>query len=145
MVPAGDVLYLGGEATDGCAMRGRAAIYRLQADGETSLFWTENTLFPGNVAGMQVLDDELLAAVGYERSLGIETRRPSSGGYSKRWGDQDSASREAALLRIDRRGEVIRRANFSAGLAIFVHGLEVIGGRPLLYGTVGGIPAVARQ
>jgi len=142
---AGALLYLGGEATDGCAMRGRTAMYPLQKDGEATSFWNEDTLFDSDVVGMKVLDGELLATVRYERSLGIETRTSLSDGYDKRWGDENALSRESALLYIDRTGRIAGRTNFSAGLAVFVRGLEMIGRRPVLYGAVGGIPAVAPQ
>jgi hypothetical protein len=142
---AGALLYLGGEAIDGCAMQGRAAIYRLQADGEASLFWNEDTPFASDVVGMKVLDDQLLATVRYQRTLGIETRTSSSDGYNKRLWDDNSASLESALLYLDRTGRVAGRINFSAGLAVFVDGMEMIGRRPVLYGAVGGIPAVALQ
>ena len=81
----------------------------------------------------------------YDRTLGIETSTSPSNGFDKRWGDENSASRESSLLYIDRDGRVVDRTNFSAGLAVYAHGMEMIGRHPVLYGAVGGIPAVALQ
>jgi hypothetical protein len=143
---ANGLLYLGGEVTDDCAMRGQAAIYSLDAaDGEPRPFWSEDTLFISNISGLNVLDDQLLATLRSERTLGIETRTSSSDAGNKRWGDEDSALRESSLLYIDRAGRIAQRRNLSAGLAIFVRGVEVISRRPVLYGSIGGIPAVTGQ
>ena len=143
---ANGLLHLGGEVTDDCAMRGHAAIYSLDAaDGEPRPLWSEDTLFISNISGLNVLDDQLLATLRSERTLGIETRRSSSDAGNKRWGDEDSALRESSLLHIDRTGRIAQRRNLSAGLAVFVRGVEVIGRRPVLYGSIGGIPAVTGQ
>lgn len=149
---ADGTLYIGGEALDDCSLRGRAAIYSLQVNGDASPFWSEDTPFSSNVVSMNVLDGRLLAAIRYEYTLGLDAQPTSleevikrSGDYTKRWGDKDFALQEASLLSIDRAGRIAERKNFSAGLSVFVQGLDVIGTRPILYGAVGGIPTVTLQ
>ncbi len=142
----GAELFLGGEKFDNCAMSGAAALFRFRGEGDAQLIWKENDLFSSNVTGLKAIDRTIVAAVRHERTLGINaTTGRSTEPNDKRWGERSAVSRESSLIYFDANGAILKRRNYSAGLAIYVQGLEFIGQEPVLYGSIGGMPAITRH
>ena len=138
-------IFVGGERLDGCAQKGYAEILKIPTVGPERVIWKERNIFPSTVRGMTV-DDGLNVVVNYERAIGINVAKPiniETIGYDKRFGDDNMAIREASLLRLSIDGKIQSRQDFSAGLSIILTGVAMIDQKPVVYGTLGGEPALA--
>jgi hypothetical protein len=145
---AGSV-YVGGEAFDNCSMSGRAAVHKVSYPSTHEIFWNDPDLFKGSVQGIAPTSDGLWIAVGYQRALGVHMVRSGwtpAAGYEKRWGEEATIVREAALMKLSSNGAVISRKTLSAGLSVFLIGIEANPNEtsPIVYGTLGGMPALSR-
>src|SRR5262249_12136051 len=134
---------------DNCSMYGKAALYKLSEFSSREIFWNDPDLFKGSVRGITSTSEGLWIAVGYQRALGRQLVRSgwSSGvEYKKRWGEDASTVHEASLIKLLGDGTAIIRKSLSAGLSIFVTGIEHNPGAesPIIYGTLGGMPALSR-
>jgi hypothetical protein len=66
-------------------------------------------------------------------------------GYYSRWGDSASATHEASILQLSAAGALLVRRDLSAGLGIHLNGMEAIDRGVVVYGILGGLPAMAVQ
>ena len=134
-------LILGGESLDGCSLNGSAAAIKILPDGPTAYLWKEDDIFPSSVRGLTV-EDGLLIVVNHERAIGINVIRTGNlGAYSKRWGDDNIAIRDSSLIKVSSKGATSFRQDFSAGISVFLRGVKIVNGKPVLYGSLGGEPA----
>jgi hypothetical protein len=144
---SGENLFLGGEAFDGCAMKGAATLLRMRASGEVTPVWKDDGLFPGSVRGLAARGRDIIAAVSSERTLGFEpaiSPDPLSNDGRQRSDDTESA-REGSLIEFSAdTGAVIGRRRVDAGLGVFLQGIEVVGQKAFIYGSLGGVPAMGR-
>jgi hypothetical protein len=140
-------LYIGGEAFDNCSMYGKAEVYKLSDFSSYEIFWNDPDLFKGLVAGIAPSSNGLWIAVGYQRALGVRlVRSGGSLGGDKRWGEDASIVREASLIKLSGDGFAMSRKTLSAGLSIFLTGIESDprATTPIIYGVLGGMPALSR-
>ena len=139
---------IGGELRDGCAFNGQAAIMAISSSGEPDLLWKNDSLFSSSVRGMTV-KNRLWVAIHEQRMLGIhEMKRAETtndfqipqllAGF--RSGDA-RGFHPAAL----RHGALLVRRDLSAGLGIHLNGMEAIDRGVVVYGILGGLPAMAVQ
>ena len=136
------VLFVAGEALDGCSMRGVASVARLTDSGKPQLIWVDSEPFPSSTRGMAAIGDLLILAVDHERILGIEFGKSTYLNFNdKRWADDNKSAREASLIRLSGDGLVVDQRYFTAGLSIFPQGVTVHGGKAVVYGSLGGLPA----
>jgi hypothetical protein len=144
---AGDGVLAGGEALDNCSPRGTASIVRFPASGEAQPFWTDHRLFPRSVRAIAVAGNEILAAVSRDRPLGISVRvnkRLAEVGY-KRWSERSDIIREASIVALAANGRAVRIQDLSAGLSGFIGGIASTPQGVIVYGSLGGVPAMMRQ
>ena len=147
LLPARDGLLLGGEVLDGCAGVGTAAIVRFQSAGDGQPFWTDEGPFPGTVRAMAIAGNDIVAAVGRVRPLGIRLRadrQPPDVG-NKRFTSLGESAGEASIIAVTADGRTTRTRNLSAGLRIFVGGIAPTPHGVIVYGSLGGVPAMMRQ
>jgi hypothetical protein len=143
MKDSGNDLIVGGEMFDNCAQKGHAAVLKASSDGPISVSWKDDGIFPSAVRGLMA-GDGLEIAVNFERAIGINVVKPIDPAnivYSKRYGDDNMAIREAAVIDLSRDGLVRGRQDFAAGLSIYLSGVTALGGTPIVYGSLGGEPA----
>jgi hypothetical protein len=139
-----DNLLVGGERLRPCSPKGTASILRLRRTGDAEPMWTDDSLFVSAVRGAVVSGEHLVVAVSQERTLGIDaSRRGGDGSAASRL--DETVAREGALLRLSQDGHTIERRIFSAGLDVSLHGITTAGPRTIVYGSLGGMPAYARQ
>jgi hypothetical protein len=144
----GDRLYLAGEALDRCSFRGKAAVYRLTvASKNAEIFWKDSDLSISSVRGLAIANGALAIAVGYQRTLAVEIMKPIHIDMgSKRWGDDGASILEASIIRLSSKdGSIVDRRDLSAGLSVSLSGIELVGGNPIVYGSLGGQPAMTRS
>jgi CHAT domain-containing protein len=139
---------IGGELRDGCSINGQAAIMRIPTSGEPELLWKNDSLFSSSVRGMTV-KNRLWVAIHEERTLGVrEMKRAGTTddpAHYRRWGDSASATHEASILQLSAAGALLARRDLSAGLGILLNGMESIDRGVVVYGILGGVPAMAVQ
>jgi hypothetical protein len=143
----GERLYLGGHVLDHCAMSGKAALYRLTSANVAELFWKENDVSVSSIAGLAIANGQLLMAVQYQRTLAVQPTTPFNIEVgAKRVEGEEFLVREAAVIRLSSKdGTVVDRRNLSAGVGIFLQGIELVGGNPIVYGSLGGQPAMTNN
>ena len=138
---------IGGELRDGCAFNGQAAIMRIPSSGEPELLWKNDSLFSSSVRGMTV-KNRLWVAIHEQRTLGVHEMKPAGTtndpGYYSRW-DSAAATHEASILQLSAAGALLVRRDLSAGLGIHLNGMEAIDRGVVVYGILGGLPAMAVQ
>jgi CHAT domain-containing protein len=145
MSALGDRLYLAGEALDRCSFRGKAVVFRLTAaSNDAQLFWKDDDLAISSVRGLAIASGQLTLAVGYQRTLAVElTKLLEINMASKRGQDDDLSILDASIIQLsDKDGSVSDRHDLSAGLKIHLYGVELVGGKPIAYGSLGGQPAM---
>jgi CHAT domain-containing protein len=133
-------LLIGGELLDNCSPKGIATVLKVHSNGSVDTIWKDDEIFPSSVRGIAIKDG-LLIAVNNERSIGIEVTKPMNRGYVKRWGDDNILVRDAALVGLSPDGKIRFKQDISAGLSVYLHGVTVVDGRPIVYGGLGGRPA----
>jgi hypothetical protein len=144
---AGEALFLGGEAFDGCAMKGVATLVRMRASGDIIPMWKDDGLFPGSVRGLAARGRDIIAAVSSERTLGFEpaiSPDPLRNDGRQR-SDGTETVREGSLIEFSAdTGGLVARRRVDAGLGVFLQGVEVVGQKAFIYGSLGGVPAMGR-
>jgi hypothetical protein len=64
--------------------------------------------------------------------------------YKKRWADEAGTVREASFVRLSHGGSVLAREYLSAGMSVILNGLTGTTGIVEAYGSLGGMPAIAK-
>ena len=142
LVAGKDALFVGGETLNKCSLKGVASIWRFGPREEPKALWSDDEVFYSAVRGLDVEGSTLVAAIAHERTLGIKTLgpgRPERGG--KRWAE-GATLREGSLIRLSFDGSELERQYMSAGVGMYLQGLKIVRGRPVLYGSLGGLPAL---
>jgi hypothetical protein len=111
------------------------------------LIWKDGDLAISSVRGVTAADGQLVMAVGYERTIAVQLAKPIYSDLgSKRWGDDSASMLEASIIRLSPKdGAIVERRNLSAGLGISLQGIEIVGGEPIVYGSLGGVPAMTNN
>jgi hypothetical protein len=141
----GDQLYLAGETLDRCGFYGKAAVYRLTStSNKAEPVWKESDLSMSSARGLAIAHGQLLIAIGYRRTLAVQISKGTRVNLGrKRLLDDDASVFDAAIVRLSPEdGRVIERRDLSAGLSILLHGIEMVDGQPIVYGSLGGQPAM---
>jgi CHAT domain-containing protein len=137
---------VGGELLESCSLFGVAALFRTNLAGTPTLMWKDDDIFNSSVKGMVRSDGRLTLAVGHERRIGIRDRKSVAENElvgNKRWGDDSATRRDVSIVFLSSDGKQVSRRYQSAGLSLFVHGIEIASGRPIVYGSLGGMPALS--
>ena len=135
-------MFVGGEMLNKCSLKGVAAIWRFSPHEEPKSLWSDDEVFYSAVRGLDIEGSTLVAAIGHERTLGIETRGPSRTDHAgKRWAE-GATLLEGSFVRLSFDGSVLERQYLSAGVGMYLQGLKIVRGRAVLYGSLGGLPAL---
>jgi hypothetical protein len=71
-------------------------------------------------------------------------KRLAEVGY-KRWGERSDIIREASIVALAPNGRAVRIQDLSAGLSVFIGGIAAAAHGVIVYGSLGGVPAMMRQ
>ncbi|HEY2134456.1 MAG TPA: CHAT domain-containing protein [Xanthobacteraceae bacterium] len=147
MAISGEDLFLGGEAFGDCAMKGVAALMRMSVSGEAARIWKDGGLFPGSVRGLVARGRDIIAVISSERTLGFEPvvhPDPLSRDGRQRSDDVET-TREGSLIEFSAdTGAVVATRRVDAGLDVYLQGIEMVGERAFIYGSLGGVPAMGK-
>jgi hypothetical protein len=114
--------------------------------GTPALIWKDNEIFNSSIKGVALAGSRLTLAVGHQRRIGFEDRRNlAEDGIdgSKRWGDDAATRRDLSVVVLSPDGKQVSRRYQSAGLSLFVQGIAMSNGRLIVYGALGGMPALS--
>jgi CHAT domain-containing protein len=140
-------LVIGGEARASCDDGGRAALVRITPQLAATQIWKDDDPFPSSVQSIASANEMTFFAVKRQRPIGV--RRVDSAlspAGSKRWGDTGDELLEFSLLQIWEDGMPTSWYDSSFGLSAFAQGLLLDGNsKPVLYGSLGGRPAISIQ
>ena len=142
LMAIGEQLFIGGETLNTCSFKGVASIFHLSRSDEPRKLWQADEMFNSSVRGMLKIGNSLVVAVKHERSLGIDNPTFQGIDYSKHWLDHDALQREGSLVTLSKDGAVISEQFLSAGMGVYVQGIEMSRDGPMAYGTLGGMPWV---
>lgn len=143
LLSVGNDLLVGGETQGGCSASGGATISRIVDGKPPHLLWKSDDAFKSSVSGLSQINDQFVAAIRHERTLGIDTRdlNVPVNLDQKRWGDNTISAREGSIVFLSKDGALVRRRHISAGLSIFIQGIETNRQTIFAYGSLGGLPA----
>ncbi len=139
-------IYVGGQEVDGCSQFGNASIFRLDQSLKIDRFWKSANVFPTSIKGMTISPNVFEVAVAKERFMAIRDDEINvTGEYRKRWGENEKSVAEASIVKLSASGKLLSEKNFASGLGVWVHGIAKINGKSLLYGSLGGDPAMSEK
>jgi CHAT domain-containing protein len=147
LLPVSGGLLIGGEALDNCGRDGVASIVRFRALGDAQPVWTDDGPFAGSVRGMAVAGKDVLAAVNRDRPLGIRLRndKHTTDVGNRRFAERIDSAREASIVGFTADGRKLGARDMSAGLRISVQGVAPTLQGAIIYGSLGGVPAMTRH
>lgn len=137
-------LKLGGETRGPCETGGRGVLLKINSQFNSSTLWKDTDPFPSNIQSLASERGETIFAVKRERPIGV--RRLGAivaEAGSKRWGDSGEALLEFSIMRIGHDGAAVSLYDSAFGLNAFVQGLVFNRGKPAVYGSLGGRPALS--
>jgi hypothetical protein len=139
-------LKLGGETRGACESGGRGLLLQIKAQFKPSTIWKDTDPFPSNVQSVASSHGETFFAVKRQRPIGARRLGAAiADAGSKRWGDSGEDLLEFSIVRIGQDGAAVPFYDSAFGLSAFVQGLVINRGNPVIYGSLGGGPALSTQ
>jgi hypothetical protein len=140
-------LVIGGETRGSCDDGGKGALVRITPQFVATQIWKDDDPFPSTVQSMVSAKDIIFFAVKRQRPIGVRRVDAAlSSAGSKRWGDTGDELLEFSLLQIQGDGMPTPWYDSSFGLSAYAQGLLLDGNsKPVLYGSLGGRPAISIQ
>ena len=137
-------LKIGGQTRGACEAAGKGLLLRVNAHWTSSVLWKDDDPFPSNIQSVVSEQDQTFFAVKRQRPIGVRrfgAAVAESG--SKRWGDGDDELLEFSTFRMGPNEAAVPIYNSAFGLSVFVQGLVFYAGKPVVYGSLGGRPAIS--
>jgi CHAT domain len=139
-------IILGGETRDRCSQNGSASLLKIDAQGKSHLFWRDTDLFASNIQSFERVQDGLAILVKRERPIGVRSiASKETSADSKRWGDDGVNLWEFSLIRIGKEANSLSRYDSSFGLSSFAQGIVVHRDSLIVFGSLGGRPAISEM
>lgn len=137
-------LKIGGQTRAACEAGGKGILLQISPQFTWSTLWKDDDPFSSHVQSVASGERETLFTVMRQRPVGI--RRLSAAAIdpgSKRWGDDGEELLEFSIFRIGPNGDAIPSYHSAFGLSAFAQGLVLDRGQPVIYGSLGGRPALS--
>ncbi|WP_161534930.1 CHAT domain-containing protein [Bradyrhizobium sp. LCT2] len=139
-------LRIGGQTRGPCEDSGKGLLLQVTPELTSSPLWKDDDPFPSNIQSLTVTDGETLFAVKRQRPIGVRRLGAVSPEVTtKRWGDDGNELLEFSLLKLSADGGTISLYNSAFGLSAFAQGVVFSRGKPVIYGSLGGRPAISAQ
>lgn len=137
-------LKIGGQTRGSCEDGGKGLLLRVTQDLTSSTLWKDEDAFPSNLQSVTTSGDETFFAVKRQRPigvrrLGVETPEATS----KRWGDGGDELLEFSVFKLGADGNTTSAYDSTFGLSAFAQGIVLDQGKPVIYGSLGGRPAIS--
>jgi hypothetical protein len=141
----GTNVLLTGRLRERCADRGQAALVRFDEAKRFSTFWRDHDIFPSNAQSLIASSTSTKTLlVRRQRPTGVRSADPDAlPADSKRWGDKGSELFQYSLVSVDRDYREVGAYNSSFGISAFPKGMARLNNQTVLYGSLGGRPAIS--
>jgi hypothetical protein len=93
-----------------------------------------------------IFNQGLNVLVNYARAVGINASKKvdvTKYVFDKRSSDSNMAIHEGSLVTLDVNGKTQHQEDFSAGISVIFDGMTLVDKSLVLYGTIGGEPAIS--
>jgi CHAT domain-containing protein len=140
----GQDIYLGGESRNSCDDGGNASAFKVSPNLTAQQIWKDDDQFPSSIQALKTLGDGMIFSVKRERPIGarrLGSKAPDL--TKKRWGDNDEQLMEFSILRVNADGISASEYNSTFGLGAFTQGIFLLQDRPIVFGSLGGRPAIS--
>jgi len=137
-------LKIGGQTRGSCEDGGKGLLLKVTQDLTSSTLWKDDDAFPSSLQSVTTSGDETLFAVKRQRPIGL--RRLSVAApevTTKRWGDGGDELLEFSILKLGADGNATSVYDSTFGLSAFAQGIVLDRGAPVIYGSLGGRPAIS--
>jgi CHAT domain-containing protein len=135
-------MILAGEVREDCSLIGHGALLSLPDSGDALHVWADTNLFPSTVWGLSAAD-KLEVALNVQRTVTLPSEANGKRADTpRRRGAYAGATNYGELLTIRADGKLESKRNLATGLDTFLSGIERINGRAVLFGNIGGRPAL---
>jgi CHAT domain-containing protein len=139
-------LKIGGQTRASCEAGGKGFLLQVSPQLTSLPLWKDYDQFSSNVQSVASYKGETFFVVKRERPIGvrrISSETPET--TSKRWGDKGDELIEFSIFKTRGDGDAVPAYNSSFGLSAYAQGLIFYNGRPVIYGGLGGQPAISAQ
>ncbi|MET4043370.1 CHAT domain-containing protein [Bradyrhizobium sp. RT6a] len=139
-------LKIGGQTRGACEAGGKGLLLQVGRQFTFSALWKDDDPFPSNVQSVASEQGETFFAVKRQRPIGVRRLGVTTAETgSKRWGDSGDELLEFSIFKIGPNGGAVPSYNSAFGLSAFAQGLVFDRGKLVIYGSLGGRPALSTR
>ena len=137
-------LKIGGQTRGSCEDGGKGILLRVTPELRSSAIWKDDDAFPSNIQSVATSRDEIFFAVKRQRPIGVRRLGAATPEVTtKRWGDGGDELLEFSILMLGADGSATSVYDSTFGLSAFAQGIVLDRGKPMIYGSLGGRPAIS--